>query len=79
MFDEIEQIDVAIDGADEVDPELNLIKGGGGALLREKIIAAAAKTFIVVADSNKNVDTLGTFPLPIEVVPFGYEMDSKTY
>ena len=66
-----------IDGADEVGPELNLIKGGGGALLREKIIAAAAKTFIVVADSDKNVDTLGTFPLPIEVVPFGYEMTVK--
>ncbi|WHY01369.1 ribose-5-phosphate isomerase RpiA [Neobacillus sp. DY30] len=76
-FEEVEQIDVAIDGADEVDPELNLIKGGGGALLREKIIAAAAKTFIVVADSDKNVDTLGTFPLPIEVVPFGYEMTVK--
>jgi ribose 5-phosphate isomerase A len=73
-FSEIEQIDVAIDGADEVNPDLNLIKGGGGALLREKIIAKAAKTFIVVADSHKNVDTLGTFPLPIEVVPFGYEM-----
>ena len=76
-FDEVEQIDVTIDGADEVGPKLNLIKGGGGALLREKIIAAAAKTFIVVADSDKNVDTLGTFPLPIEVIPFGYEMTVK--
>jgi ribose 5-phosphate isomerase A len=76
-FSEIEQIDVAIDGADEVNPDLNLIKGGGGALLREKIIAKAAKTFIVVADSHKNVDTLGTFPLPIEVVPFGCEMTMK--
>ncbi len=76
-FDEIEQIDIAIDGADELDPEFNLIKGGGGALLREKIIAKAAKTFIVIADSTKNVDTLGTFPLPIEVVPFGYEMTVK--
>jgi ribose 5-phosphate isomerase A len=76
-FNEIEQIDVAVDGADEVDPDLNLIKGGGGALLREKIIAKAAKTFIVVADSHKNVETLGTFPLPIEVVPFGYEMTMK--
>ncbi|MEH7178325.1 ribose-5-phosphate isomerase RpiA [Neobacillus vireti] len=76
-FAEIEHIDVAIDGADEVDPKLNLIKGGGGALLREKIIAAAAKNFIVVADSDKNVETLGTFPLPIEVVPFGYEMTVK--
>jgi ribose 5-phosphate isomerase A len=76
-FSGIEQIDVAIDGADEVNPDLNLIKGGGGALLREKIIAKAAKTFIVVADSHKNVDTLGTFPLPIEVVPFGCEMTMK--
>jgi ribose 5-phosphate isomerase A len=76
-FREIEQIDVAVDGADEVDQDLNLIKGGGGALLREKIIAKAAKTFIVVADSHKNVDTLGTFPLPIEVVPFGFEMTMK--
>jgi ribose 5-phosphate isomerase A len=76
-FREIEEIDVAVDGADEVDQDLNLIKGGGGALLREKIIAKAAKTFIVVADSHKNVDTLGTFPLPIEVVPFGFEMTMK--
>jgi ribose 5-phosphate isomerase A len=76
-FKEIEGIDVAIDGADEVNPDLNLIKGGGGALLREKIIAKAARTFIVVADSRKNVDTLGAFPLPIEVVPFGYEMTMK--
>jgi ribose 5-phosphate isomerase A len=76
-FREIEQIDVAVDGADEVDQDLNLIKGGGGALLREKIIAKAAKTFVVVADSHKNVDTLGTFPLPIEVVPFGFEMTMK--
>jgi ribose 5-phosphate isomerase A len=76
-FKEIEGIDVAIDGADEVNPDLNLIKGGGGALLREKIIAKAARTFIVVADSHKNVDTLGAFPLPIEVVPFGYEMTMK--
>jgi ribose 5-phosphate isomerase A len=76
-FRDIEQIDVAVDGADEVDPDLNLIKGGGGALLREKIIAKAAKTFIVVADSHKMVDSLGAFPLPIEVVPFGYEMTMK--
>jgi ribose 5-phosphate isomerase A len=76
-FNEIEQIDIAIDGADEVDPDLNLIKGGGGALLREKIIAASAKTFIVIADSHKNVDTLGSFPLPIEVVPYGVEITLK--
>lgn len=76
-FNEIDHIDLAIDGADEVNCDLDLIKGGGGALLREKIIAAAAKTFIVVADSDKNVDTLGNFPLPIEVVPYGYEMTVK--
>ncbi|MEH7238513.1 ribose-5-phosphate isomerase RpiA [Bacillus sp. JJ1562] len=76
-FNEVQQIDVAIDGADEVDPELNLIKGGGGALLREKIIANAAKTFIVVADSAKNVAKLGSFPLPVEVLPFGIELTKK--
>ena len=76
-FNEVEQIDVAIDGADEVDPDLNLIKGGGGALLREKIIANAANTFIVIADPEKNVATLGSFPLPVEVLPFGFEMTRK--
>ncbi|MGX2960489.1 ribose-5-phosphate isomerase RpiA [Peribacillus sp. JNUCC 23] len=76
-INEIDYIDVAIDGADEVDPQLNLIKGGGGALLREKIIARAAKEFIVVADPAKIVNHLGAFPLPIEVVPFGVEMTNK--
>ena len=76
-FNEINQIDVAIDGADEVNRDLDLIKGGGGALLREKIIAKAAKTFIVVADPHKIVDKLGSFPLPVEVVPFGFEMTRK--
>jgi len=76
-FSEVERIDVAIDGADEVDSNLNLIKGGGGALLREKIIAKAANTFIVVADSSKVVEALGSFPLPAEVIPFGYEMTKK--
>ncbi|MCC3358165.1 ribose-5-phosphate isomerase RpiA [Bacillus sp. REN16] len=76
-FNEVEQIDVAIDGADEVDPDLNLIKGGGGALLREKIIANAANTFIVIADPEKNVAALGSFPLPVEVLPFGFEMTRK--
>ncbi|WP_129728263.1 ribose-5-phosphate isomerase RpiA [Ectobacillus funiculus] len=76
-FHEINQIDVAIDGADEVSRDLDLIKGGGGALLREKIIAKAAKTFIVVADPHKMVDKLGSFPLPVEVVPFGFEMTMK--
>jgi ribose 5-phosphate isomerase A len=76
-FNEIDHIDLAIDGADEVNRELDLIKGGGGALLREKIIAKAAKNFIVVADSQKVVNKLGSFPLPVEVVPFGFEMTMK--
>jgi ribose 5-phosphate isomerase A len=76
-FKDIDHIDVAIDGADEVSPDLDLIKGGGGALLREKIIAKAADIFIIVADSLKQVDTLGAFPLPVEVVPFGMEMTEK--
>lgn len=67
------EIDVAIDGADQVDPLLNLIKGGGGALLKEKIVAASAKQFIVVVDHTKQVPILGgAFPLPIEVIPFGW-------
>jgi ribose 5-phosphate isomerase A len=66
-------IDVAIDGADQVDPAYNLIKGGGGALLKEKIVAASAKRFIVLIDHTKRVSVLGgSFPLPIEVIPFGW-------
>ena len=66
-------IDIAIDGADQVDPQLNLVKGGGGALLKEKIVAAAAKQFVVMVDHTKLVPGLGgSFPLPIEVVPFGW-------
>jgi ribose 5-phosphate isomerase A len=70
-LEELPELDLAIDGADEIDPQLNLIKGGGGALLREKIVAGAAARFIVVADSTKLVETLGRFPLPIEVNRFG--------
>lgn len=70
-LDEIDRLDVTVDGADEVDPDLNLIKGGGGALLREKIVAAASDRMIVIADESKWVTTLGRFPLPIEIVPFG--------
>lgn len=67
------EIDVAIDGADQVDPQFSLIKGGGGALLKEKIVAASAKQFIVMVDHTKRVSVLGgSFPLPIEVVPFGW-------
>jgi ribose 5-phosphate isomerase A len=70
---EVETIDLTIDGADEVDPEWNLIKGGGGALLREKIVADASKRLIIVADESKLVHSLGKFPLPVEVVRFGFE------
>lgn len=76
-FAEIEQIDVTIDGADEVNNELNLIKGGGGALLGEKIVAAASKQLIIIVDDSKHVVQLGRFPLPVEIVPFGYEMTIK--
>jgi ribose 5-phosphate isomerase A len=69
-LDECQQIDVAIDGADEFDPKLQLTKGGGGALLREKIIASASRQFVVIADSSKQVAALGAFPLPVEVIPF---------
>jgi ribose 5-phosphate isomerase A len=69
-FDQCQQIDVTVDGADEVDDQLNLIKGGGGALLREKIVASATKQFIVVADATKRVRMLGKFPLPVEVIKF---------
>ena len=69
-LDQVEKIDVDVDGADEFDPELRLIKGGGGALLREKIIASACRKFVVLADSSKQVPILGRFPLPVEVIPF---------
>ncbi len=72
-LDETPDLDLAVDGADEVDPALRLIKGGGGALLREKIVAAAAKRMIVIADESKLVERLGAFALPIEVVRFGLE------
>ena len=70
-LDDVDRLDLTVDGADEVDPALNLIKGGGGALLREKIVAAASDRMIVIADESKSVDVLGRFPLPVEVVPFG--------
>lgn len=70
-LDETPELDLTIDGADEIDPSLSLIKGGGGALLREKIVAAASARMIVIADRSKLVETLGAFPLPIEVNKFG--------
>ncbi|QEL22796.1 ribose-5-phosphate isomerase RpiA [Bosea sp. F3-2] len=72
-LDETPELDLTVDGADEVDPQLRLIKGGGAALLREKIVAAASARMIVIADDGKLVQKLGRFPLPIEVVPFGLE------
>jgi ribose 5-phosphate isomerase A len=70
-LDQVDRLDLTVDGADEIDPNLELIKGGGGALLREKIVAAASDRMIVIADETKWVQTLGRFPLPIEVIPFG--------
>ncbi len=70
-LDETPALDLTVDGADEIDPDLALIKGGGGALLREKIVAAASARMVVIADASKWVAVLGRFPLPIEVVPFG--------
>ncbi len=72
--DETTEIDLAVDGADEADPALNLIKGGGAALLREKIIAHAAKKFIVIADNTKRVAALGAFPLPVEISPYSWAL-----
>lgn len=73
-FSEIDVIDITIDGADEVDQEWNLIKGGGGALLREKIVASASKQLIIIVDESKLVKQLGKFALPVEIVKFGYEL-----
>jgi ribose 5-phosphate isomerase A len=70
-LDDITELDLTVDGADEVDDMLSAIKGGGGALLREKIVADASKKYIIIADRSKFVETLGKFPLPLEVVPFG--------
>ena len=67
------RIDLTIDGADEIDPAFNLIKGGGGALLREKLVATASRREIIVADESKLKNRLGEFPLPVEVVPFGWQ------
>src|SRR5690606_7397309 len=76
-FKNIDRIDLTIDGADEVDDNGNLVKGGGGALVREKILAFNSKQFIVVIDEAKRVNTLGKFNLPIEIIPFGSELTIK--
>ncbi|HJM65987.1 MAG TPA: ribose-5-phosphate isomerase RpiA [Candidatus Thalassarchaeaceae archaeon] len=72
QLSEIDGLDIVIDGADEYDPDFQLIKGGGAALLREKIVAQASDSMVVVADDRKQVSTLGAFPLPIEVTPFAH-------
>ena len=69
-FDDVDAIDLAIDGADEIDARLRAIKGAGGAMLREKVVAAAARRMVVIADGSKRVERLGAAPLPIEVLPF---------
>jgi ribose 5-phosphate isomerase A len=76
-LDECQEIAVTVDGADEVDPQLRLIKGGGGALLREKIVASATKKLVIVADATKQVTRLGKFPLPVEVIRFAQALVAK--
>jgi ribose 5-phosphate isomerase A len=76
-LDECQEIDVTVDGADEVDPQLRLIKGGGGALLREKIVASATRQLVIVADATKRVPVLGRFPLPVEVIKFAQAVVAK--
>jgi ribose 5-phosphate isomerase A len=73
-FSEVQTIDIYIDGADEVDKDLNLIKGGGGALLREKVLTFNSKEFLVIVDASKMVEYLGKFLLPVEIVPFANEL-----
>lgn len=76
-LDEFQTIDVTIDGADELDPELRLIKGGGGALLREKIVASASRKLVIIADSSKQVPMLGKFPVPVEIIKFAETLVAK--
>jgi ribose 5-phosphate isomerase A len=76
-LDECQEIVVTVDGADEVDPQLRLIKGGGGALLREKIVASATQKLVIVADASKQVKKLGKFPLPVEVIRFAQALVEK--
>lgn len=76
-FDEVKSLDLTVDGADEVAPGLALIKGGGGKLLREKIVASATKRFVIVADGSKQVEKLGKFPLPVEVIQMAEPLVSR--
>jgi ribose 5-phosphate isomerase A len=76
-FGQVTRLDITLDGADEMDPALNLIKGGGGALFREKIVAAASARLVIFADHTKRVPVLGNFPLPIEVNPFGWQVAAE--
>ena len=76
-LNEVNQIDLTIDGADEIDPLLQLIKGGGGALLQEKMVATASQQVMIIADESKMVKQLGKFPLPVEVVPYGWKQTKK--
>ena len=76
-FDEVQEIDVTIDGADEFDPQLSLIKGGGGALLHEKVVASASRQLVIVTDSSKQAPVLGSFPVPIEVITFAEPLLKK--
>ncbi len=76
-LDEVDRLDLTVDGADEIDGALNLIKGGGGAMLREKIVASASKKMVVVTDSSKQVAALGKFPLPVEVIGFAEPLVAK--
>ncbi len=76
-FDRVSSLDLTIDGADEADPEMNLIKGGGGALLREKIVASLSRRVVIIVDSQKRVERLGKFPLPVEVVRFAWQPIAK--
>ena len=71
-LNEVDTLDLVVDGADELDHQLQLIKGGGGALLQEKMVAYAARQYVIIADEDKLVNQLGRFPLPVEVIPFGY-------
>lgn len=72
-INDLTSIDIAVDGADEIDPKKRMIKGGGGALLREKIVANMSREMVVIIDESKRVKTLGQFPLPVEIVPFAYK------